>query len=1098
MSVDKLARRLDRLDHSERLAALIEHGRSLAPAEAEVLARSLFEGDVHRRQLALQLAQLHRNTSLAEQALDDRSVSVRSLAAKLVGRDAEAIPASVLDRIDAATLGVLFSEVVRAGRTAVAEVLVEGLIARERLAEAAYLLPVCRVEEIVARLDSVAWPDTVWIRLAKYRTGLLLARIDELFAAGPERPDLVWRRFDASVWARIAQREPARLAAWIDRHADAESLPASLVFALRHLVRWSPSWMVGVLATRIAWVAQQGLPPGLAARARQVDDATLAPLCRGLARAAPIQLGLLLARMPYPRRAIAFESAIEPLETARIEWPTALLALLPTAVRDREAARMLGLRRAQTDATWRRELLGLRSIEIARPELEREGQSAQASDRAEAHAALIRSTARSREGMPETLAWLGRIRNEQDPVRLAVLAALAEVPGHRFTDPTALDVVIAPIFEARDTSYGTRLQAARIAHRLMTARVTEPSSSMFAFGLRILERLAGQAGTPDLPRLDRNLPRGAEQAIVDALLPWVDAARERKQEHHVFRLWAALGKRAWQVPALAKLIADMIWHGQKTNAGFTAGLWLQDPQTRDERVRELVKRDRSALYLYPVFNHCHRRRQTLLVERFADKAPRGRFHDGKIVIIPAVAGRFDRWPSSLQQQYVDLVRLAETSPTHFTQTRAALIGMRARVPVSRVADLADAIASTEVPVQEAALAALVWTDDPAPALPVLLDHLDGDRARVAMYAMPRLARLIARERFVDALAELLARPKLKVTVHKEALRLLGQLATPRAIGLLRETWTKPLHRDVRIATLHAARSVPSQPVAWEILAEAARDPAEDIARALVEVPIGNIAAAHRERYFDVMHAVADHPSPVARKALFDALTSGWSLASPLAAVELAARVIARLDLLDPWRAAAKIVAEGSRSSAAHSSIEALIIGLVAAADRDVAPAGEHDRIAHQRLIGVLDTLAIDRHPISAVLLERLASALLAEPNWWGAGAQLRLAATGNEPIGRVTVTLAAAAPTPILLRGVHESARAAARLPARDWSASEAEQVVADLRESEARVIAVAMIAEFGPRWGWSAGWVAALGELREDSDLDVRLAARAIWIAMG
>jgi hypothetical protein len=1099
MTVDKLIRRLDRLDHHERLAALIEHGRGLSAPEAEALSRALFEGDVHRRQLGLQLAQMRRFTALAWQALDDRSLSVRSLGAKLVGRDAAEIPAEVLDRLDAATLSVLLAEVARGGRAEIAEVLVEGLIARERLAEAAYLLPVCRVETIAARLDAVAWPETLWIRLAKYRPRLLIARIDRLFAAELDRPDLVWRRFDTIVWARLARCEPASVAGWIDRHADAESLPTSLLAALRPLVRWSPAWMVGVLASRIAWVAQWGLPAGLAARASRVDDATLAPLCRGLARTAPIMLGQLLARMPYPRRGIAFEAAIEPLETARIEWPSQLLAVLPTAVREREAARMLGLRRAQTDATWRRELLGLRSIALARPELEREGQSAQATDRAEAHAALVRSTARSREGMPETLAWLApKIRNEQDPVRLAVLGALAEVPGHRFEDPAALDAVIAPIFDARDTSWATRQQAARIAHRAMIARATEPTSPMFAFGIRILERLAGQGGTPDLPRLDRNLPRGAELAIVEALLPWIEAARKRDLDHHVFRLWHSLDKRAWKVPALNKLIADMIWHADKKNASFVAGLWLQDPATRDERVRELVKRDRSALYMWPVFNHCHRRRQTLLVERFTDKAPRGRFHDGKVVYIPGVQTGFQRWTSALQRQYVDLIRKAEAEPKHFSQTRAGLIAMRARVPITSVADLTDALASTEIAVQEAALGAMVWTDDPAPALPILLEHLDGDRARVAMYAMPRLARLIPRERFVDALAELLARPKLKVTVHKEALRLLGQLATPRAIGLLRETWTKPLHRDVRIATLHAARSVPSQPEAWTILAEAARDPSEDLARAVVEVPLGNIAQAHRAKYFEVMAAVADHPGPIARKALFGALNQGWSLASPLAAVELAARVIARMDLLDPWRAAAMVMAGGTRSSAAHPILEQLIVGLVAAADREVAPAGERDRMAHQRLVGVIETIAVDRHPTSAALFERLATTLLTTPHWWGAGAQLRIAATPNEQVGSVCVELSALAPTPRMSKVIEDAARAAAALAARDWSANEAQQVLADLREAGAGVLAVAMLAIFGPRWGWSSEWTAELGELRDDSDLDVQIAARSVFLVVG
>jgi hypothetical protein len=547
-------------------------------------------------------------------------------------------------------------------------------------------------------------------------------------------------------------------------------------------------------------------------------------------------------------------------------------------------------------------------------------------------------------------------------------------------------------------------------------------------------------------------------------------------------------------------VGDTIWHGHKNNAGHAAGLWVQDPATRDERVRELVKRDRSALYLYPVFQHCHRRRQTLLPERLADKAPRGRFHDGKLVIVPQVTGGFERWPTALQRQYVELVQLAEIEPKQFGQTRAALVAMRARVPITTAADLSDALASADVNVQEAALGALVWIDEPAPALPILLEHLDGDRARVAMYALPRLARLVPRDRFVDALAELLARPRLKVTVHKEALRLLGELATPRAMGILRQTWQQPLHRDVRIAALHAARAILGEPEAWPLLDSAARDESPDVARAVVEVPLGNIAEPYRARYLQMMLAVADHGSPIARAALFEALAREWSLADPTGAVTVAAKVIARVDLLDPWVSAVKVVAEGGRSLATHGRIIELVDGLVAAADLEIAPAGERDRLAHRRLSGTLEALARDRHPSTAVLLGALAERLLARPDWWSDGARLRVAATPKDRLGAMILALLAEAPSPRCTRAVEQAARAAAAMPARDWACDVAERCVTALAEGPpaARTIATGWVAELGPRWGWSTAWTSLLQRLREDSDLDVRTSAREVWLVRG
>lgn len=1103
MNAERLVADLDKLDHRERLVALIAHARRLSPNDREALARALFAGDTHRRLLALEVSRLVPGSSLAWEALRDPSRSVRCAAAVLVGRGAAAIPVTgeavvvrLLDEVDTEAFAVVRRRLLRRGGTAMAEALVAGLVARDRLAEAGSLLAVCSTEEIQRWLERVAWFDAIWLRLARHRPELMVELISRRFVANAERPAVVWQQFSHPTWDALAQRVPETLAAWIDRWADADSLSWNVRSALRHLARWSPAWVVRALGTRIAWAVQSGLPIGLARRIREVDDATLAPLAIGLAREAPHLLAQLLARSCHAQRARVFELAIAPLETALREWPVSLLAVLPTPLRDREAARMRGLTRAQTDASWRRSLLGLRAIEHARPALEQESRSAQAPDRAEALAELVRSSYRARAGMPETLTWLRRLRNEQDPVRLAALTALAEAPGSRFTDAGALDEVVAPIFDARDTSWGTRAQATQLAHKLLIAHATTPGSSMFRLGVSILERLAGQAGTPHLPDLSANLPRGAEQAIASALLPWVEAASKRQQEGHLLSLWRALGKRAWNVPALGALLEQVLWKGSKVSAHTCAELWLEDPKTRDARVLELVSRDRSALYVTTVLEHAHARRQTLLAERFSTSAPRGRFHDGKVVVLPTVDRGFQRWPTELQRRYTALLEYAEGEPKRFSQSRAALIALRARVPVTTAQELAEELASTEVPIQEAALGALVWLDVTAPALPILLEHLDGDRARVAMYAMPRLARLTARDAFVQALAELLARPRLKITVHKEALRLLGQLATARAVALLAETWQQPLHRDVRIAALHAARALLSQEQAWTVLASVARDPDVDLARALVEVPSFTIAEAHRARYVATMASIADHPSPVARAALFTALTGGWWSAAPLPSVELATRVLGRGDLADPWRLAAQLVAEGARAQDAHPAILRVVVELAGAADRDVAPAGERDRLAHQRLLDVLGRLSAQRHPVVASLLEALAAALLASPTWWEEGARARLAAADNARLAVVCVELLRDAPTPRMRHAVEELAATEAATSARSWSPEEAAGALAELRAASAGRAAARMLAGFGPRWGWGAEWQRALAELREDPDLDARLAARSVWIS--
>src|SRR5690606_31419113 len=127
----------------------------------------------------------------------------------------------------------------------------------------------------------------------------------------------------------------------------------------------------------------------------------------------------------------------------------------------------------------------------------------------------------------------------------------------------ALEAVVNPVFDARDTSYGTRLAVAAVAKALLVATATAPESPAFALGLRLLSRLGAQAGVIDLPSLYPNLPRGAEHAIVKALDAWLDVDESHERYAGIYRVWHALGRRAWNVDLLADRLERCIWKGNK-------------------------------------------------------------------------------------------------------------------------------------------------------------------------------------------------------------------------------------------------------------------------------------------------------------------------------------------------------------------------------------------------------------------------------------------------------------------------------------------------------------------------------------------------------
>jgi hypothetical protein len=642
-------------------------------------------------------------------------------------------------------------------------------------------------------------------------------------------------------------------------------------------------------------------------------------------------------------------------------------------------------------------------------------------------------------------------------------------------------------------------------------------------GLSILERLAGQQGTLQLPRLDHNLPKGAEQDIFESLRPWLEAASKRDQAGHISALWYALGKRAWKVTELDALLEKLIWQGPKSHAGTAATQWLADPKSRDRRVLELVRRDRSAIYVQAVFQHVCRRRQSLLPVRFAPQAHKGRFHDGRVVPVPTINTGLQHWPSSTQRLYAELLLDVEKDHKQFAVHRAVMLAQRARLLISDVASFEDALSSNEVTMQEAALGALVWLDEPRPALPVLLQHLDSDRARVAMYALQRLMQVIPRAELVEALDELLQRPRLKITVQKEALRLLGQLATPRAIALLQRVWAqKGLHRDVRIAAIHAARNMLELEEAWTLLSAASEDD-EHCARAVVDVAPSQLAQPYRARYLGLLERVAGHPSHAARSACYDALARGWDSAAPEEAVRIAAQAMSQLRVEDKWRRLPGVLSRGARSSGSHSTLETLTRQLIEACKDDIVPGAEHDRIAQQRLGAWLQSLGEETKPQARGLQSTLVTALLQHAELWTLAARLALAAATNQALPDAALELCAAASTPGRARALAIALENEAGREARNWEQAQSEQVLSALmngdaidserralhpRESSsgvgarertnaiARRLAVTWLESIGPEFDWPRSLRDALVRLRRDEDLDVRTAALSLWVA--
>ncbi|WNS41478.1 HEAT repeat domain-containing protein [Paenibacillus sp. MMS20-IR301] len=953
---------LDSLGYSDRSKKVAILGREhLGSARYSELLSSLLEDGAYEARLALTGAIATLDVPVILSALRHPLASIRNTAAGLLAKVASE------EEIERELPGMsqdcrrkLLRTISQLNRRELAERILPVVHARSGAEEAAIVLQACTPATVSQWLGEIGYAVKDWKKLAIRHLDVVAVYFVTTLEDTPLREKgRVWSRF-SSAMELLCKEKPELVLANAMTNGPMGSIHPAFKKQLGPLVRQYPDAVYQLLTQSElrSDLIRYGVPEGVLKRKKYLSLEQWTELAKLLADYPNHIANLLYHMAPSSRREIFDAVYPEDKRKGRI-FPDKILYVLPHALRDGEAARMLDLREIRDDRERTLRITACRSIRHSREKLEQAAQVSSADERGAALMQLIRSTALSRQGMQETLVYLGRIRNDQDPVRGLVFKALSESPASAFTDSDVpqLEVLVDSVIDARDTSYGTKYSVQQLAFAILRHTAVQPHSGLFRFALDTITKLARQSGQLSLPSLERNMPKGVEELIFDEIYTLAAQAGRRENYNLLFSLANSFGTRGHGIQKLQHLLEEAAKVKSESTAMQAARYWLAPHKTRDARVKELLSLDKSYIKIQEVFQHLHLRRQEWLDPFISGNAVKGRFLSGKTIYLVPAEGGFYRWLPRQQQAYQALLDKVVSDPKRNLWERARAIRIMAGMPDLRPDRLFGLVQDKEVAVAEAALHALSLTEEPEKVLPVLLDNLDGDRARVAMYSIPRCIRRVNPELLTAMLKELLQRDKLKITVRKEAVRLLGAYRSGDSLPLLLNEFRKPkTHKDVIIAIGHAARQLLDDERSWGILEAMAASPQTDIVLSILSERPANLPLDYRPRYLALILAIAGHADIFAGRHAFIAMLQ-WTSGHEAVIAAATARAITDLQDDARWEFAMITLVETCRDGKVNDVIIRVCGELAGAAGREEWNAASTRDLPHrQRLLKLVNQL----------------------------------------------------------------------------------------------------------------------------------------------
>lgn len=861
MTPNQLLQECEVLTHNGRMRRMVELGQLAASDNSirETLA-ILAQGDVYQRILATQACHGSRDAAQVLRALTDPSHSVRSLAlslAALVCNDAEL--QSALERLLPDLQITLLRNLCRRKRQVPVDLYLETLAARN---------------------------DIIFKELLVFGSRAIVARYFEQASA----------TFTLTDMCRFARQYPDLVVEqWRAKATASTVLDPQLIgqinTVLPHLTNNAPDLALGLVKTLLEVVplARLNLQSLVRKRPDEMVDLLLASNVKSNIRFDAVahrlnteRLIALFTRYPITINARCF-SKLNPQQRLAIYtvcergWRNPggaledrIIATLPAEQRVKEGRRHLELPALAALPQKRFPYATFLPWDEARTLLDTPLRSPDADLRAAAINALIGTTRYERSHLTDVLQLVRQRRYEQDPVRQAMFRALAALPHSIWQAEHLNDLaqVIRDALNATDLSHATAQAMERLVVQTFPFHA-EWSANQMAIIYR-------ERGRISVFQLDRYLSDAHIRSIAPALTPILRSWQSRESEGLLVTLATALGKRLSVFDELLDLLETTLNQTLHSHiADSILRLFLEHQRARAYLlIPRLLRNDKSAITLSAVYTYLHRYRQDLITPFLGQFAYIGRFSTGITRFILPLNDGFQRWTPRQQEMYthtlLEVVRAQDQNRA--THEWLTTIHRMAAMPAIDFTPLIQ-LASDERPAVREATLRTLGRLDAGQGIPTLLEALNDARARIAIYAL-RDALLSMPQ--TEALALLRKVPLTQVTVAKEAVRLIGELASEEAYRELLSWETRELHRDVRVALLRALWDYLDYPETWDIFTRAAQTSEAAIAHGVVHIPADGMSPLIQQQLAILTATLLAHPELEVRIA-----TLRWRERHPL-------------------------------------------------------------------------------------------------------------------------------------------------------------------------------------------------------------------------